>query len=156
MTEKFEKEIMLSDGKTKVLFKLEDPKPFFESIIKCILIPYYKEKNDWNESIRRAIKEVDMMRVYYELPSGIMYHQYLLKEIESKLGNEIDKVEGVDHIEILFLNMDDYVEEISDIMNNKKLERKDKGFVLGNLISGLNTFEISELLLHYIEEAGKK
>lgn len=154
--EKMKKELMLSDGKTKVLFDTDNPQIFFEKVIQAIMIPYYSEKNDWNESIRRAIKEVDMMRVYYDLPSSIRYHQLLLKEIQSKLGTEIDKVEGVDHIEILFLNMDDYIEEITEVMNNQELERKDKGYVLGNLISGLNTFEISELLLYYIEKGAKK
>ena len=81
------------------------------------------------------------------------YPKLLLEEIEKKLGHEIDKIQGVDKIEILFLNLDDYTEEINDLMEEGKFSKEEQVRVLGDMISGLNTFEISELLHLYSTRA---
>jgi hypothetical protein len=154
MLEKFE--IVLSDFTTKVQFDPLNPQPLFSSIVHNILIPFYKESNDWNESIRKSIRELDFIQMRYRMPKGIDYQDMLLHEIEIQLKSTIAEIKGVDKIEILFLNMDDYIVEINDIMqmpadtHESKMKRL---HALGDLLASLNTFEISELLNYYIEKA---
>ncbi|MBN2155531.1 MAG: hypothetical protein JW776_05775 [Candidatus Lokiarchaeota archaeon] len=152
-------EIILSDFATKVQFDPNNPHELFKKIVQNILIPFYKETNDWNESIRKVIKELDFIQMRYELPRKKDYRIMLLKEIERQLGSTIAELKGVDTIEILFLNMDDYITEIEDIMkipattHESKMKRL---YTLGDLLASLNTFEISELLNYYIEKACKE
>ena len=144
-------EITLSNG-TKFTINPENPKALFEEIIKNLLIPFYKDTNDWNESIRSAINAMDYIRkTVKDLPT-MNYRELLLKEIKDKLGNEIENIEGVDKIEILFLNMDDYTEEIHTIMTAADLDRENKVRSVGDLIAGLNGFEMSELMYHYLKK----
>ena len=92
----------------------------------------------------------------YDLPKGFDYQSHLLLEIEAQLGSTIAEIKGVDQIEILFLNMDDYIAEIDEVMkipadsHETKMKRL---HTLGDLLASLNTFEISELLNYYIEKA---
>jgi hypothetical protein len=152
-------EIILSDFTTKVQFDPSNPKELFEKIVTNILVPFYKETNDWNESIRKVIKELDFIQMRYDMPKGIDYQMELLHEIESHLGSTIAEIKGVDKIEILFLNMDDYIEEIDEIMkipadsHDSKMKRL---HTLGDLLASLNTFEISELLNYYVEKSCKE
>jgi hypothetical protein len=151
-------EIILSDFTTKVQFDPSNPKELFEKIVQNILIPFYAETNDWNESIRKAIKELDFIQMRYKMPKGIDYQNRLLKEIEAELKASIAELKGVDKIEILFLNMDDYIEEINEIMKIPADDHESKMHrlhTLGDLIASLNTFEISELLNYYIEKSCK-
>jgi hypothetical protein len=150
MVEKFE--LMLSDG-SKVDFNPEAPNNLFKEIVMKILIPFYSGSNDWYQSIRTALTEIASLRMRYgdKMPN-IDYRNMLLKEIESSLGNEIDKIKGVDQIEILFLNLDDYTEEISELMK-EDITEKELIRAIGDLIAGLNTFEMSELLFHYIKKS---
>ncbi|TFG18245.1 MAG: hypothetical protein EU530_09545 [Promethearchaeota archaeon] len=151
-------EIILSDFTTKVQFDPSNPRELFEKIVTKILIPFYAETNDWNESIRKAVKELDFIQMRYKMPKGIDYQIELLHEIESHLRSSIADIKGVDRIEILFLNMDDYIAEINDIMKIPVVEgdhesKMKRLHTLGDLIASLNTFEISELLNYYIEKA---
>jgi hypothetical protein len=152
-------EIILSDFTTRIQLDPSNPKELFEKIVKNILIPFYSESNDWNESIRKAIKELDFIQMRYDLPKGLDYQNRLLKEIEAELGSGlIANLKGVDKIEILFLNMDDYIAEINEIMKIPADDQESKMHrlhTLGDLIASLNTFEISELLNYYIEKASK-
>jgi len=152
MVEKFE--LMLSDG-SKVVFDPEAPSALFKEIVMKILIPFYSESNDWYQSIRTALTEIASLRMRYgnKMPN-IDYRSLLLKEIEGNLGDEIDKIKGVDQIEILFLNLDDYTEEISDLIK-EDITEKELIRAIGDLIAGLNTFEMSELLFHYIKKSMK-
>jgi hypothetical protein len=149
-------EIILSDFTTKVQFDPSNSDPLFYSIVEKILIPFYKESNDWNESIRRSIKELDFIQMRYDMPKSIDYQDHLLHEIEAQLGSTIAEIKGVDKIEILFLNMDDYIAEIDELMkipaddHESKMKRL---HTLGSLLAGLNTFEISELLNYYITKS---
>ncbi len=121
-----------------------------------VLIPVYKKSNDWNRSIRTALNEISSLRMKYvdKMPKNLDYSKLLLKEIEKKLGHEIDKIQGVDKIEILFLNLDDYTEEIHKLMEGD-FSKEERVRVLGDLIAGLNTFEMAELLNHYIMKSRK-
>lgn len=148
MSEEFE--ITLSDGR-KVVISPEDPESLFGTIVKKVLIPFYKDSNDWNASIRKAINVMDYIRRTHNLPE-LDYRQKLLEEIEDKLGQDIAELEGVDKIEILFLNLDDYTEEIATIMTSADLTKEEKIRALGSLIATLNTFEMSELLFHYVQK----
>ena len=98
-------EIILSDFTTKVLFDPSNPDSLFHSIVEYILIPFYKESNDWNESIRKSIKELDFIQMRYDMPKGVDYINHLLHEIEAQLGSTIAEIKGVDKIEILFLKI---------------------------------------------------
>ncbi len=149
-------EIILSDFTTRVQFDPSNPKELFEKIVTNILIPFYAETNDWNESIRKAIKELDFIKMRYNMPKGIDYQLLLLREIELQLRSKIAELKNVDKIEILFLNMDDYITEINDIMKIPADDHEGKMkrlHTLGDLLASLNTFEISELLNYYIEKA---
>jgi hypothetical protein len=152
MSNKFE--VTLSNG-TSISIDPDKPKEMFKTIVKDVLIPFYKESNDWNESIRKAINVLDFIRSFHNLPN-VDYRQKLLDEIEKDLKEDIDKMEGVDKIEILFLNMDDYLEEIDKIMKSADLTKADRVRAIGDLAADLNGFEISELLFHYVEKAYKK
>ncbi|MHA1111756.1 MAG: hypothetical protein ACTSRE_11685 [Promethearchaeota archaeon] len=151
-------EIILSDFTTKVQFDPSNPHELFDKIVTNILIPFYSETNDWNESIRKAIKELDFIQMRYDMPKGIDYRIALLLEIESHIGSSIADIKGVDKIEILFLNMDDYIAEIDELMKIPVLDGDHESkmrrlHTLGDLLASLNTFEISELLNYYIEKA---
>lgn len=149
-------EIILSDFTTKMQFDVANPQKLFRIIVDKILIPFYTETNDWKESIRKAINELDYVQKRYSLPKGINYRDLLLYEIEAQLGSKIAEIKGTDKIEILFLNMDDYITEINDIIkvpaddHESKMKRL---HTLGDLLASLNTFEIAELLNYYIEKA---
>lgn len=149
--EKFE--VILSEG-VKISIDPKEPKKLFHDVVIKVLIPYYEKSNDWNRSIRTALNEISTLRMRYgnKMPN-LDYPKLLLEEIEKKLGHEIDKIQGVDKIEILFLNLDDYTEEINDLMEEGKFSKEEQVRVLGDMISGLNTFEISELLIHYIRKS---
>ena len=58
-------EIILSDFSTKVQFDPSNPQALFHAIVDYILIPFYTETNDWNESIRKAINELKKLATKY-------------------------------------------------------------------------------------------
>ena len=156
MPEKIEKfEVILSEG-VRINIDPNDPKKLFHDVVMQVLIPFYEKSNDWNRSIRTTLNEISSLRMRYgdKMPKNLDYSKLLLKEIEKKLGHEIDKIQGVDKIEILFLNLDDYTEEINDLMDGD-YSKEEKIRVLGDLIAGLNTFEMAELLMHYIRKSKK-
>jgi len=149
-------EIILSDFTTKVQFDPANPQELFREIVQHILIPFYKESNDWNESIRKSIKELDYIQMRYDLPKKKDYRSMLLREIGTQLGSTIAEIKGLDKIEILFLNMDDYIMEIDEIMKipaDTQEGKMKRIHTLGDMLASLNTFEISELLNYYIEKA---
>lgn len=142
-------EVTLSNGE-KVIFDKSKPKELYDKIVTQVLVPFYKETQDWNESIRKAINTVDYINKIHNLEVKDC-RQELLSEIQNKLGNEISNIPS--KIEILFLNMDDYTSEITKLMNSADFSKEMKIRTLGDLISSLNTFEMSELLYHYIEKS---
>ena len=152
-SEKFE--VILSEG-IKINIDPSDPDKLFHDVVMLVLIPFYEKSNDWNQSIRTALNEISSLRMRYgdKMPKNLDYSKLLLKEVEKKLGHEIDKIKGVDKIEILFLNLDDYTEEIHKLMEGD-FSKEERVRVLGDLIAGLNSFEMAELLNHYIKKSRK-
>lgn len=144
-------EVSLSDGR-RITVDPKDPDSMLKIIVSEVLIPFYKESNDWNASIRKVINVMDYIRRNHNLPD-LDYRRKLLETIHEKLGKEIAELEGVDKIEILFLNLDDYTEEIATIMTSADLNKEERVRAIGSLIATLNTFEMSELLYHYIKKA---
>jgi len=150
------KRIKLSTG-TEVDFDKKAPTTLFEIIISEILIPKYKENADWNLSLNIIIEEMNKLIIRYDLNPKLKLG--LLNDVEHHLDKDIEELTGVDKIEILFLNMDDYVIEIlflnmDDYVEDIRtliLAGKDKEELrtdMANLIMPLTLFELSELFIY--------
>lgn len=142
MSEK--KKVKISTG-TEVEFAEKDPKNLYEMIISEVLIEQYKKNADWNLTLKIVIDEMNRLIKYCDLPTS--YKLGILNEIEKHLDKEISELTGVDKIEILFLDMDDYVEDIEKLISSD-LSKVDERFSMANLIKPLTTFEIVELFLY--------
>ena len=138
------KKIKLSTG-TEVDFDEKAPTTLFEIIISDILIPKYKENADWNLSLNIIIEEMNKLIIKYDLNPKLKLG--LLNDVETHLDKDIEELTGVDKIEILFLNMDDYVEDIRTLI----LAGKDKAELrtdMANLVMPLTLFELAELFIY--------
>ncbi len=116
----------------------------YEIIISDILIPRYKENADWNLSINIILEEMNRLISEYELDPKLKLG--LLNQVEEHLDKDIEELTGVAKIEILFLNMDDYVEDIKRLIISgatKAQIRED----MAKLIFPLTTFELGELFI---------
>lgn len=136
--------IKLSTG-TEVDFDEKEPTLLFELIISEILIPKYKENADWNLSLNIIIEEMNRLIIKHKFSPKLKLG--LLNNVEKHLDKDIEELTGVDKIEILFLNMDDYVEDVRTLI----LAGKDKEELrtdLANLIMPLTIFELSELFIY--------
>ncbi|MFX1323371.1 MAG: hypothetical protein ACFE8N_00325 [Promethearchaeota archaeon] len=136
--------LKLSTG-TEIEFDEKAPKTLFELIISEILIPKYKENADWNLSLNIIIEEMNRLIIKHALSPKLKLG--LLNDVEHHLDKDIQELAGVDKIEILFLNMDDYVEDIRTLI----LAGKDKEELrtdMANLIMPLTLFELSELFIY--------
>jgi len=136
--------IELSNGML-IDFDEKAPSTLFEVIISEILIPKYKENADWNLSLNIIIEECNRLITKYYLSPKIKLG--LLTQVEKHLDKDIEELTGVDKIEILFLNMDDYVEDIKKLI----LAGKDKEGLrtsMAQLIMPLTLFELSELFIY--------
>jgi len=142
MSEK--KKVKISTG-TEVEFDEKDPKNLYETIISEVLIAQYKKNADWNLTLKIVIDEMNRLIKYCDLPTS--YKLGILNEIEKHLDKEISELTGVDKIEILFLDMDDYVEDIEKLITSD-FSKVDERFNMANLIKPLTTFEIVELFLY--------
>ena len=137
------KKIQLSTG-TEIDFDKKAPSTLYELIISDILIPKYKENADWNLSLNIIIEEMNSLIKKYELTPKLKLG--LLNKVEEHLDKDIEELTGVDKIEILFLNMDDYVEDIKKLIlaGQSKEELRTN---LANMIVPLTIFELSELFI---------
>ncbi|MFX0004333.1 MAG: hypothetical protein ACFE9C_01550 [Candidatus Hodarchaeota archaeon] len=138
------KKLQLSNG-TEVDFDKKAPTTLFEVIISEILIPKYKENADWNLSLNIILEEMNRLIIKHNLNPKLKLG--LLNKVEEHLDKDIEELTGVDKIEILFLNLDDYVEDIRRLI----LAGKDKAEVrtsMAQLIMPLTLFEISELFIY--------
>ena len=136
--------IKLSTG-TEVEFDKQAPTTLFEIIISEILIPKYKENADWNLSLNIIIEEMNKLIIKYDLDPKLKLG--LLNDVEEHLDKDIQELTGVDKIEILFLNMDDYVEDIRTLI----LSGRDKEEIrtdMANLVMPLTLFELAELFIY--------
>jgi len=137
------KKIQLSTG-TEIDFDKKAPSTLYELIISDILIPKYKENADWNLSLNIIIEEMNSLIKKYDLTPKLKLG--LLNKVEEHLDKDIEELTGVDKIEILFLNMDDYVEDIKKLIlaGQSKEELRTN---LANMIVPLTIFELSELFI---------
>lgn len=138
------KKIELSTG-TELDFDKKAPKTLFELIISEILIPKYKENADWNLSLNIIIEEMNRLIIKYDLTPKLKLG--LLNNVEDHLDKDIEELTGVDKIEILFLNMDDYVEDIRTLILAGK-DKEDLRTSMAQMIMPLTIFELSELFIY--------
>ncbi|MFX1279680.1 MAG: hypothetical protein ACFFA3_09710 [Promethearchaeota archaeon] len=138
------KRIKLSTG-TEVDFDSKAPRTLFEIIISEILIPKYKENADWNLSLNIIIEEMNKLILRYDLEPKLKLG--LLNDVEAHLDKDIQELTGVDKIEILFLNMDDYVEDIRKLILAGK-DKEDLRTDMANLVMPLTLFELAELFIY--------
>ncbi len=138
------KKIELSTG-TEIDFDKKAPKTLFEMIISEILIPKYKENADWNLSLNIIIEEMNYLIIKYDLTPKLKLG--LLNNVEDHLDKDIEELTGVDKIEILFLNMDDYVEDIRTLILAGK-DKEDLRTSMAQMIMPLTIFELSELFIY--------
>ena len=143
------KKVVLSNG-AEVEFDEKTPKTLFEVIISEIFIPKYKETDDFNLAINVILQEIN--KVIKELGLKPKTKIALLTELEDHLDKDIEELTGVGKIEILFLNMDDYIQDIKKIIlsGKDKVEIRDD---MANLISPLTLFELGELFIYLGKEA---
>ena len=75
-----------------------------------------------------------------------------MTELEDHLDKDIEELTGVGKIEILFLNMDDFIEDIKKIILSGK-DKKEIREDMANLIYPLTLFELGELFIYLGKEA---
>ena len=138
------KKIKLSTG-TEVDFDVKAPTTLFEIIISEILIPKYKENADWNLSLNIIIEEMNKLIIKYNLSPKLKLG--LLNDVEEHLDKDIEELTGVDKIEILFLNMDDYVEDIRTLILSGR-DKEELRTDMANLVMPLTLFELAELFIY--------
>ena len=138
------KKIQLNTG-TEVDFDKKEPLALFELIISEILIPKYIDNADWNLSLNIIIEEMNRLIKKYNLNPKLKIG--LLNQVEEHLDKDIQELAGVDKIEILFLNMDDYVEDIKILILAGKT-KEDLRTSMANMIVPLTLFELSELFIY--------
>ena len=128
----------------------KNPEPLFEKMISDIFIPKYTETDDFNLSINIILEEINAAIRHHGLKPKLKLG--LLEALEGHLDKDIEELTGVAKIEILFLNMDDYIEDIKRLI----LSGKDKVEIrtdMANLAASLTLFELSELFIHLAREA---
>ncbi|MFX1288450.1 MAG: hypothetical protein ACFFFY_07800 [Promethearchaeota archaeon] len=138
------KEIKLRNG-VSVDFDEQAPTNLFETIIREVLIPKYKDNKDWNLTINIILAEINELISKYELDPKLKIG--LLNQVEKHLDKEIQELTGCDKIEILFLNMDDYVEDIEKLIISGK-DKQELRNDMANLIFPLTVFELGELFIY--------
>lgn len=138
------KKIQLSTG-TEIDFDKKAPNTLFEMIVSEILIPKYKENADWNLSLNIIIEEMNRIIKKYDLNPKLKLG--LLNQVEEHLDKDIEELTGVDKIEILFLNMDDYVDDIRKLMLAGQ-DKEELRTSMAQLIMPLTLFELSELFIY--------
>jgi hypothetical protein len=143
------KKIRLSNG-AEVDFDKEAPTNLFELIISEILIPKYKENADWNLSLNIIIEEMNYLIMKYGLIPKLKLG--LLNKVEEHLDKDIEELTGVDKIEILFLNMDDYVEDIRRLILAGQ-SKEDLRTNMAKILVPLTIFELSELFIYLGKKA---
>jgi len=136
-------DIKLRNG-TNLEFDKQAPKTLFEIMISEILIPKYKDTDDWNLAINVILEEINYLISEHELDPRLKLS--LLNEIEAHLDKDIEELTGVAKIEILFLNMEDYVEDIEKLIT-AGLEKAELRHQMARLAQPLTLFELGELFI---------
>jgi len=138
------KKIQLRNG-MEIDFDKKVPTTLYEVIISEVLIPKYKENEDWNLSLNIIIEEMNRLITKYDLSPKLKLG--LLNQVEEHLDKDIEELTGVDKIEILFLNMDDYVEEIRNLILAGK-DKEELRTSMAQVIMPMTLFELSELFIY--------
>jgi len=138
--------IKLSNG-VELELDPEDLNKNFSMFIDKFLIPYFKETNDWNKTIISSITEIERISSIFNLSKGEIISKFL-KNIESRLPADIAELTGLDKIEILFENIEDYVEGMVTIVSSGESQEEIR-LKIAKLVENLNLFEISELFIHF-------
>jgi hypothetical protein len=138
------KEIKLRNG-VDVEFDEQEPITLYETIISEVLIPKYKDNKDWNLTINIILEEINELISKYELDPTLKIG--LLNQVEKHLDKDIEELTGCDKIEILFLNMDDFVEDIEKLIISGK-DKQELRNDMANLIFPLTVFELGELFIY--------
>ncbi len=136
--------LKLSTG-LDVEFDEKAPVTLFEIIISEILIPRYKENADWNLSLNIILEEMNRLISQYELDPKLKLG--LLNQVEEHLDKDIEELTGTAKIEILFLNMDDYVEDIKKLITAGET-KEDLRQDMAKMIFPLTLFELGELFIY--------
>ena len=136
--------IKLRNG-VDVEFDEKAPITLYEIIISEVLIPKYKENKDWNLTINIILEEMNEIISKYELDPKLKLG--LLNQVEEHLDKDIEELTGCDKIEILFMNMDDFVEDIEKLIVAGK-DKQDLRHDMANLIFPLTVFELGELFIY--------
>lgn len=125
-------------------FDISAPITLFEILISEILIPKYKENADWNLTLNIILEEMNRLISEYELDPRLKLG--LLNQIEDHLDKDIEELTGVAKIEILFLNMEDYVQEIEKLIT-AGLDKEELRLQMARLAQPLTLFELGELFI---------
>jgi len=136
-------DIKLRNG-TNLEFDKQAPKTLFEIMISEILIPKYKDTDDWNLAINVILEEINHLIKENELDPKLKLG--LLNEIEDHLDKDIEELTGVAKIEILFLNMEDYIDDIEKLIT-AGLEKAELRHQMARLAQPLTLFELGELFI---------
>ncbi|GAG75355.1 unnamed protein product, partial [marine sediment metagenome] len=128
-----------------VEFDEKAPISLYETIISEVLIPKYKDNKDWNLTINIILEEINELISKYELDPTLKIG--LLNQVETHLDKDIEELTGCDKIEILFLNMDDFVEDIEKLIISGK-DKQELRNDMANLIFPLTVFELGELFIY--------
>jgi len=135
--------ISLSTG-LEVDFDTQEPKTLFEVIISDILIPKYKDNKDWNLTLNIVIEEMNRLISKHDLSPKLKLG--LLNDIEEHLDKDIEELTGVAKIEILFVNMEDYVEDIKKLIRSGE-DKQELRTNMAKLAQPLTLFELGELFI---------
>ena len=138
--------IILSNG-VELTLDPDDINENFSRFIDKFLIPYFKKTNDWNKTIISSISEIERISSIFHLSKGEIISKFL-KNIETRLHTDIAELTGLDKIEILFENIDDYVETMITIVSSDESQEVIR-LKIAKLVENLNLFEISELFIHF-------
>ena len=137
------KKVKLTNG-TELEFEEQSPRFLFEIIISEILIPKYKETDDWNFAINVIIEEMTELIKQNDLNPKLKLD--LLSEVEAHLNKDIEELTGVAKIEILFINMEDYLIDIEKLITSG-LDKPELRHQMARVIKPLTIFELGELFI---------
>ncbi|GAB4323122.1 MAG: hypothetical protein Kow0069_28120 [Promethearchaeota archaeon] len=147
--------VQLSTGKQ---VEATGPDDVYSAIIDEILIPHYEESNDWEASIKTALKEVKRVVAKVGDELGVERNKSrvgLLTKVHEQLHTKIAELPGLDKIEILFLDLDDYMEDLKRIVQSKETAEEIR-FEVTSLVQGLTEFELGELVVELAKLAWGK
>ena len=146
------KEVTLSNG-AKLLLDPNDRDKSFDLFVEHFLKPFYLQTNDWAETIRQSIKELEHVAFIFHYPRTELIRDFL-HVIEGRLAIDIAGLTGTDKIEILFESVEDYIANIIEIVKTGE-SQEDTRLKIATLVEGLNSFEICELLIHFARKNQK-